>query len=641
MTHIAEIFASGLAAAGVASAVVVDGRPLEDAAAGATPVIVAPHEFFTLHFLKTRPTIEIEPTLAASAVVNVEQPGSTWFETAWEFARRARAVFDISRAGVVEFERRGVQAHHAPLGWSPLLDAPRRPAMDERPIDILFLGHGSVRRNAFFARHAEVLSRRRCHIVLSDVHAPRTAATPGFASGRERLDLVASSRILLCVHSTDRPYFEQHRAMLALANGTALVTESSRHTNPLREGQHFISGGLDELPALCERLLDNQEELQRVAEHGRIFARESMPIEKSCRTMASVLASTAGAAALDRPERQDVKERLAEAGRREKAGDLPWTSTTTAAYDAAPAPAVSVLITVFNYARYIGRALDSVAAAEAPPGGIEIVVVDDASTDASADAVAGWMAESRVPVMLVRKSLNTGLADARNLALRMARGRRVFVLDADNWIFPVCLAVLSAAMDEQELAAAYGLIARVDEETGDGLDLISALAWSPRRLVEGPYIDAMAMFDRDALADAGGYSVELIDHGWFGWEDYDLWLKLAQAGHRCALVPRIVAGYRDHGASMLRRTNRSSEKLARYFERKFAELVARHPGLETYFAFPSTAPGHLSPEQALIQQLRAHVEALERQLADVYASRSWRVTAPLRGLQDLLTKDGQ
>ena len=97
MTHVAEILASGLAALGIESAIVADGRPLEDASSGAAPVIVAPHEFFRLHFLKTRPTIEIEPTLAASAVVNVEQPGSTWFETSWEFARRARAVFDISR----------------------------------------------------------------------------------------------------------------------------------------------------------------------------------------------------------------------------------------------------------------------------------------------------------------------------------------------------------------------------------------------------------------------------------------------------------------------------------------------------------------------------------------------------------------
>ncbi len=165
---------------------------------------------------------------------------------------------------------------------------------------------------------------------------------------------------------------------------------------------------------------------------------------------------------------------------------------------------------------------------------------------------------------------------------------------------------------------------------GKGSSLMSSLDWSPRRLLEGPYIDAMALLDKQAVLDLGGYSTELIDYGWFGWEDYDLWLKLAQAGRSCRLVPRIVAGYRDHGASMLRRTNRSSERLARYFTTKFAALLSQHPGLDTHFAFPAGDHEWTTPEQAEIARLREHTTALERQLADVYTSKSWQVTSPLR-----------
>ena len=86
--------------------------------------MVAPHEYFPLHFLRTRPTIELEPTLASVAVLNVEQPGSEWFEVTWQFARLARHVFDISPAGVAEFQRRGVSAIHVPLGYTPSLEAP-------------------------------------------------------------------------------------------------------------------------------------------------------------------------------------------------------------------------------------------------------------------------------------------------------------------------------------------------------------------------------------------------------------------------------------------------------------------------------------------------------------------------------------
>jgi glycosyltransferase involved in cell wall biosynthesis len=635
MAHIAGLFAEGFRTQGVAAEVIVDGLPLEDLQHGALSVVVAPHEYFPLHFLRTRPTIELEPTLASVAVLNVEQPGSEWYEAGWEFARRARLVFDISPAGVAEFERRCVPAVLAPLGYTPSLQAPTCLRTADRAIDVLFLGHASPRRTAFFARHAEFFSAFNCHIVVSEVDRPRLDGAPGYRSGDQRLQLVASSRIVLCVHSTDRPYFEQHRAMLALANGCLLVTETSRHVEPLESGVHFVSAELDELPEVCRRYLGDAPALEKLAGAGRDLAASRMQIRQSCAVMLDALGRTDGRTSAterdaDTVAREQVRTRLAESQARLAAGQTPWTTTANAAYATATPPALTVLITLFNYSRYVRQCLDSVLGATPPAGGLEIVVVDDGSSDGGADLVAAVMAAVSTPMLLVRKALNSGLADARNVGLTLARGRQFFVLDADNWIYPPCLTVLQAAIDEGGLAATYGLIARIEEQTGEGIDLVSSLDWSPRRLIEGPYIDAMALFDRQAVLDVGGYSTELIEHGWFGWEDYDLWLKLAQAGKSCRLVPRIVAGYREHGASMLRRTNRSAERLARYFTTKFADLVSRHPGLDTRFSFPSTDEEQTTPEQAQIRRLSEHTVALERQLADVYASKSWQMTSPLR-----------
>ena len=641
MAHIAGLFAEGLTAEGARCEVIVDGLPLEDRHSGALSVVVAPHEYFPLHFLRTRPTIELEPTLGAVAVLNVEQPGSEWFEVAWEFARRARLVFDISLAGVAEFERRGVRAVHAPLGYTPLLEAPDVPPVAERPIEVLFFGHASARRNAFFARHADFFSAFNCHIVVNEVDTPRAGATPGYRSGDERLRLVASSRIVLGVHSTDRPYFEQHRAMLALANGCLLVTETSRHTEPLENGVHFVAAELEDLPAVCRRYLADPAALQAVASAGRTLATTRMRLRTSCASVLNALRQPVAAATESDAHalaRAAVRARLAESHARLAAGDTPWTTAPNAAYAASTPPAVTVLVTLFNYQRYVTQCLESVLAALPPSGDLELIVVDDGSSDGGADVVEAVMAAASKPMLLVRKALNSGLADARNVGLALARGRRVFVLDADNWIYAPCLAVLQAALDDGGLAATYGLIARIEEETGQGLGLVSSLDWSPRRLLEGPYIDAMALLDRQAVLDVGGYSTELIDHGWFGWEDYDLWLKLAQAGKSCRLVPRVLAGYRDHDASMLRHTNRSSERLARYFRTKFAPLLSQHPGLDTYFAFPADDGDRISPEQAEIRRLRAHTIALERQLADVYASKSWQVTSPLRAALDWFDK---
>jgi glycosyltransferase involved in cell wall biosynthesis len=641
MAHIAGLFAEGFRAQGIASEVVVDGAPLQTRDDDTVSIVVAPHEYFPLHFLRTRPTIELESTLASVAVLNVEQPGSEWFEVTWQFARLARHVFDISPAGVAEFQRRGVSAIHVPLGHTPSLEAPALVSAVERPIDLLFLGHASPRRHAFFARHADFFSAFNCHIVVSELARPRSTTTSGYRAGGERLRLAASSRIVLCVHSTERPYFEQHRAMLALANRCLLVSESSHHTEPLEDGVHFASTSLDKLPALCRRYLADLSELDQVATAGHELATSRMSIGRSCEVMLDTLRRPTASATGDDTgarARDAVRARLAESRGRVAAGDSPWTTVANAAYSMAPLPAMTVLVTLFNYRQYVARCVDSVVAATPPLGGLEIVVVDDGSSDGGADVVEGVMATTSTPMLLVRKALNSGLADARNVGFALARGRQVFVLDADNWIYPRCLAVLQAALDEGDLAATYGLIARIEEDTGEGLGLISALDWSPRRLIEGPYIDAMALLDRQAVLDVGGYSTELIEHGWFGWEDYDLWLKLAQAGKSCRLVPRIVAGYRDHGASMLRRTNRSSERVARYFTTKFARLLGEHKGLDTHFAFPVADDGQTTPEQREIRRLREHTVALEQQIAAVYASKSWQMTLPLRAVLDWLGK---
>jgi GT2 family glycosyltransferase len=625
MRHIAGLFAEGLNALGASARVVVDGHlPTTDT--GEHHVAVAPHEYFPLHFLRHRPTIELPQALAHCAVLAVEQPGSDWFEIAWAFARQARLVFDISPAGVAEFARRGVDAVHTPLGFAASLAAPWT-APAEREIDILMLGHRSPRRLAFVARHAEWLATRRAHIVLSDVARPRRESTPGYVSDFERSTLVASARIVLSVHSSERPYFEQHRALLALAGGAVLVTETSEHTSPLRQGEHFLMGSIDDLPSICEGLLQQPDRLEPLAAAGHAYVRSDMSILGSCRRLLSSL--DAPTHAMNESARSAVRERIVASRALVTRGETPWTVLRNAAAEAALPPRVSVVVTLFNYEAYVEQCLASVLAAAPPPGGSEIVVVDDASTDASATVVERLMAAATIPLTLVRKTLNTGLADARNIGVEIARGSRVFILDADNWILPSCLRLLDAALPEGD-AAAYGLIARYDQDTGGSPGLLSALDWDVGRLVEAPYVDAMALFDRRILLELGGYAVDLIDHGWFGWEDYDLWLSVAQHGHRVRHVPQVVARYREHQHAMLRRTNRDTAALARHLQRKFASLIERHPGLDSYLAILPGDPEGRSAVERERDDLRAHVQHLERQLADVYTSLSWRVTSPLR-----------
>jgi glycosyltransferase involved in cell wall biosynthesis len=214
-------------------------------------------------------------------------------------------------------------------------------------------------------------------------------------------------------------------------------------------------------------------------------------------------------------------------------------------------PRVSVLITVYNYELAVGEALRSVAAGTY--GAYEVVIVDDASHDGSVAAVQQALSELPwVPARHLVRSRNAGLAAARNLAAANARGEYLFVLDADNSIFPHALERLVAALDADPSAAvAYGILQQV---SGDGTvkDLMSWLGWDPLRLRFGNYIDAMAMIRRSALASVGGYT---SDFRLYGWEDFALWCAFADRGYRGVRVPEILGRYVSAAHSMISITN--------------------------------------------------------------------------------------
>jgi glycosyltransferase involved in cell wall biosynthesis len=643
MHDIASMLADGLAALGVPVAVVRDELP--EPMPGVFSLVIAPHEFFPLF---ADVTLGAETAVERSRhtyLLNVEQPGSQWFELAWRYAQHSRGLFDISTEGCREFGRRGRPAIHLPLGFTYSLVSRTPPP--RRSIDVLFLGHLSPRREEFFARHAGAFNRFHCQFIFTDVAAPRTPGTAGYYAGASRLDLFAGSKILLNVHSSDRPYFETHRALLALANRCLLITEPSRGTEPLVDGTHFVMDAIDDLPARCAYYLEHPDELTALASCGHEFVATSRRARDTCRPLLHVLqqedvvAAKPPYGAADKADRAAVLARIAQARVSRQRGD-PGRIVVDNGVPAQTSPALSVVITVYQYARYLDGCVESVLRSDPVPGGMEIVVVDDASTDGSSEAVESVMARAEVPIRLVKKTLNTGLADARNAGLELARGAAVFILDADNWIYPNCLSVLLDALGRTGCAAVYPIIRTFADHDGQSLGLISAREWDVRSLVRGPYIDAMAMFDRQIVLSLGGYSTELIEHGWFGWEDYDLWLKLAQAGHRCQLVPSVLASYRVHAASMLQRTNRSSERIAVHLKHKFRDLVERYPDLDRCLGFPvrSGAPVTVVPAASDAGELYRHCENLQRELANVYASKSWRVTGPLRWLYGKLAARG-
>jgi glycosyltransferase involved in cell wall biosynthesis len=231
---------------------------------------------------------------------------------------------------------------------------------------------------------------------------------------------------------------------------------------------------------------------------------------------------------------------------------------------AAACPTVSVIVTLYNYAHLVVDTLDSIVASSEVD--LEVVVIDDHSTDSGRSVVRSFMNENpSVPMLLLASDLNRGLSRSRNLAIEATRTDKVMIMDADNLVYPTCVQRLSRALDDDPLASfAYATLEAFGAESG----LRSERGWYVPWLCEANYIDAQAMLRRSTWERHGGYDHDMI----LGWEDWDLWLRLAQAGEHGVHVSQMLGRYRTQDSSMISTTNLFATDLR-------TGLVRRYPTL--------------------------------------------------------------
>ena len=207
---------------------------------------------------------------------------------------------------------------------------------------------------------------------------------------------------------------------------------------------------------------------------------------------------------------------------------------------------VTVIVPVRNYADLVQEALDSVAGQTL--AALDLIIIDDASTDTSLDRAATWARSHRSRfrrIAVLSLEVNAGVAAARNVGFFESCTPYVLPLDADNVLKPECCQQLLAAIRRTGAGFAFP---RIREFGGSGHGRQRGfLAYHPQRFVGSNYIDAMALISLEAWAAAGGYAA-----GLFGWEDYDLWCSVAERGLFGTHVDAELALYRDHDQSMTR-----------------------------------------------------------------------------------------
>jgi len=363
--------------------------------------------------------------------------------------------------------------------------------------------------------------------------------------------------------------FSRDNANVQLACNLETNTAVPLRTEPLPDA---LTKRLSQKPMklFVSALRDDLSNVFRQAGRKQTLARNG--------TKSTSLGATADPAAALSDIRHGYAERFDSQQKARQRGETIFRLLDNSDYDRS-APAISVVITLYNYPTYIQQCLKSLedARTTAIPGEIEIVIVNDASTDDSLKQAIAWQRNSRHPIRIVNKRFNTGLADARNIGLELARAPYAFTMDADNLVFPCALEQLYATIVSHGSAAVYSMLCRFQDAPSDREGLLSYFDWDPQMLVENPYIDAMALFDRRQLIEIGGYDNELYKFGWFGWEDYELWLRIAQAKLSVSFLPNVLCLYRHHETAMSNTTSLFERELVAQLIKKYQALIELYP----------------------------------------------------------------
>jgi glycosyltransferase involved in cell wall biosynthesis len=326
-------------------------------------------------------------------------------------------------------------------------------------------------------------------------------------------------------------------------------------------------------------------------------------------------------------------------------------------------PRISVLMPCFNHGAFIGEAIDSVLTQTFQD--FEIIVVDDGSTEPLTEDALAKLRPARTTVL---KTVNQGLPAARNHAARQAAGTLFCALDADDKLAPTWFEKAIKVLDERPDVS---FVSHWLETFGD-----EHWTWKPERcdlpaLLARNTVNGAAVVRREAFETVGGYDESMRD----GCEDWDFWLRLVQRGFQGEIVPEVLFYYRRRSDSMSREMLDDTR-----YRRPLTTLITKHEQayrahLPAILAAKEAEAQHLIREIATIERDRVlslepalrrareelaatarkaerarrertreeeherlawKVTELEREVADLRASWSWRMMAPLRRLYSLL-----
>jgi glycosyltransferase involved in cell wall biosynthesis len=227
-------------------------------------------------------------------------------------------------------------------------------------------------------------------------------------------------------------------------------------------------------------------------------------------------------------------------------------------------PRVSIVIVTYNREAFLPLAVRSVLCQTFED--FELLILDDASTDRSPEAIRDLFTDRRITY--VKHARNLGINANRNSGLALAKGDYVAMIDSDDvWLDPSKLQQQVDLLDGDRRCGLVGTHAKVLDGSGKVIGELrpesDPVAIRNRMLIRNQFIQSSVLIRKRALDRAGWYDATIPI-----WEDYELWLRLGETS-TLRNIPLMLTGYRCHTGNISRAGQRKSLASYRQIYRRY------------------------------------------------------------------------
>ena len=204
---------------------------------------------------------------------------------------------------------------------------------------------------------------------------------------------------------------------------------------------------------------------------------------------------------------------------------------------------VSVVIPCYNHGNFLRETVQSVLKSDYFP--LEIIIVNDGSTDQSEQVALELIRQNPCVTYIAQE--NGGPSVARNRGIRMASGKYVLPLDADDLISPTYIRHAVELMEKGDARVVYCEAEFFGEKSGRW----NLPPFSRRLLAHENMIFCSALYHREDWQNCGGYDESMT----WGWEDWEFWISLLKNGGEVKKIPEVGFYYRISKKSRRKSTN--------------------------------------------------------------------------------------